>query len=147
MYRHTYRVILKKKGQELYNRVLDFEKDWLRNEVKAGASSFISSSLLLSLNGGSSQSQTTTNERRLLEEKFLRGVREQWQDYQLCMTMLTDVLMYMVGLTTSASYIRADMGTTTGTRLLPGQQETVHLHDFVTAFPGPHLAVAAQCAG
>ncbi|KAK8223361.1 Cullin repeat-like-containing domain protein [Phyllosticta capitalensis] len=95
LYRHTYRVILKKKGQELYNRVLDFEKDWLRNEVKAGASSFISSSLLLSLNGGSSQSQTTTNERRLLEEKFLRGVREQWQDYQLCMTMLTDVLMYM----------------------------------------------------
>ncbi|KAK7552402.1 Cullin [Phyllosticta paracitricarpa] len=93
LYRHTYRVILKKKGQDLYNRVIEFERDWLTNEVRACASSFISASLLSSLKGGNSQ--TTANERRLQEEKFLRGVREQWQDYQLCMTMLTDVLMYM----------------------------------------------------
>ncbi|KAL1640121.1 hypothetical protein SLS58_007235 [Diplodia intermedia] len=93
LYRHTYRVILKKRGEQLYQSVLQFEKDWLCNEVKTKAAQLVSSSLVADLQAGSAN--TTANERRVGGEKFLKGIREEWQDYQLCMSMLTDVLMYM----------------------------------------------------
>lgn len=93
LYRHTYRVILKKKGEALYQSVLQFEKDWLSNEVKTKAAQLVSSSLVADLKAGSGN--TTANERRVGGERFLKGIREEWQDYQLCMSMLTDVLMYM----------------------------------------------------
>ncbi|EOD44099.1 Cullin [Neofusicoccum parvum] len=96
LYRHTYRVILKKKGEDLYRSVLQFEKDWLCNEVKTKAANLVSNGLVADLQAGGTN--TTANERRVGGEKFLTGIREEWQDYQLCMSMLTDVLMYMVEL-------------------------------------------------
>ena len=36
------------------------------------------------------------NERRTAGERFLKTVKDAWQDHQLCMAMLADVLMYMV---------------------------------------------------
>ena len=42
-------------------------------------------------------SGTTIIERRIAGEKFLKGLKQAWQDYQLGMNMLSDVLMYMVG--------------------------------------------------
>ena len=36
------------------------------------------------------------NERRTEGERFLKTVKDAWQDHQLCMGMLADVLMYMV---------------------------------------------------
>lgn len=41
--------------------------------------------------------QDQSNERRAAGEKFLSVLREAWEDHQLCMGMITDVLMYMVG--------------------------------------------------
>lgn len=76
--------------------MLQFEKDWLSNEVKTKAAQLVSSSLVADLKAGSGN--TTANERRVGGERFLKGIREEWQDYQLCMSMLTDVLMYMVRL-------------------------------------------------
>ncbi|KAF2147350.1 uncharacterized protein K452DRAFT_323498 [Aplosporella prunicola CBS 121167] len=93
LYRHTYRVILKKKGHDLYERVLGFEKDWLSKEVKGGAQGLITDGLVASMQDGGGN--TTMNEQRVAGERFLKGLREEWQDYQLCMSMLTDVLMYM----------------------------------------------------
>jgi cullin 3 len=37
----------------------------------------------------------TANERRITGEKFLKGLKESWEDHNLCMHMTTDVLMYM----------------------------------------------------
>lgn len=76
--------------------MLQFEKDWLCNEVKTKAANLVSNGLVADLQAGGTN--TTANERRVGGEKFLTGIREEWQDYQLCMSMLTDVLMYMVSL-------------------------------------------------
>ncbi|KAF2088481.1 Cullin-domain-containing protein [Saccharata proteae CBS 121410] len=93
LYRYTYRVILRKKGAQLYENVLQFEKHWLCDEVKGRSADLIQNGFVASqiIGGGN----TTTNERRVAGERFLKGIREEWQDYQLCISMLTDVLMYM----------------------------------------------------
>ena len=73
----------------------DFEREWLTKEVKAHIRNLISSSIL-----AQSQSEaggTTLLERRLAGERYLRGLNQAWQDYQLGINMLSDVLMYMVG--------------------------------------------------
>ncbi|KAF2108290.1 Cullin [Lophiotrema nucula] len=92
LYRHAYRIVLKKKGEELYKRVKEFEHEWLSNEVRGSIQALFSPNLLAdtqSLGG------TTTNERRVAGEKFLRGLKQAWGDHQVCMSMLADVLMYM----------------------------------------------------
>ncbi|KAK3096345.1 hypothetical protein LTR53_019370, partial [Teratosphaeriaceae sp. CCFEE 6253] len=45
------------------------------------------------LNGG--RTLSTGNERRQAGETFLKALKGAWEDHQVCMGMLTDVLMYM----------------------------------------------------
>lgn len=93
LYRHAYRVVLKKKGEELYKRVRGFEHSWLSTEVRSVIQGLFSPNLLAnSQNLGG----TTANERRVAGEKFLKGLKQAWTDHQVCMSMLADVLMYMV---------------------------------------------------
>lgn len=40
--------------------------------------------------------QDQVTERQAAGEKFLTVLKEAWEDHQLCMQMITDVLMYMV---------------------------------------------------
>lgn len=93
LYRRTYRVVLKKKGEELYKRVKNFEHDWLVSDVRPEIQTHITPQLLVNAQtlGG-----TTNNERRVAGEKFLKGLKEQWTHHQVCMAMIADVLMYMV---------------------------------------------------
>jgi cullin 3 len=95
LYRHAYRIVLKKKGEELYVRVRQFEHEWLSNEVRGSIQALFSPNVLANTQtlGG-----TTTNERRVAGEKFLKGLKQAWGDHQVCMSMLADVLMYMVSL-------------------------------------------------
>lgn len=93
LYRFAYRVVLKKRGEELYKRVNAFEQRWLSNEVRGSLQQLLSPNLLSQTQ---SLSGTTTNERRVAGEKFLNGLKEAWGDHQVCMSMLADVLMYMV---------------------------------------------------
>lgn len=79
---------------DLYNRVKQLEQDWLCNDVQKRVTSAISPSLLLAKEPTDAQDQS--NERRAAGEKFLTVLREVWEDHQLCMGMITDVLMYMV---------------------------------------------------
>ena len=51
--------------------------------------------LLLDLDPADTREQP--NERRVAGEKFLQALRSAWDDHQVCMGMITDVLMYMVG--------------------------------------------------
>lgn len=92
LYRHAYRIVLKKKGEALYNKVHEFERDWLSREVRASIQELISSNLVANTN---SLGGTTTNERRVAGEKFLKGLKHAWGDHQVCTSMLADVLMYM----------------------------------------------------
>jgi cullin 3 len=85
--------VLKKKGEELYKRVRGFEHTWLSTEVRSNIQSHISPSLSAD---NQSLGGTTTNERRVAGEIFLKGLKQAWGDHQVCMSMLADVLMYMV---------------------------------------------------
>jgi cullin 3 len=96
LYRNAYKIVLKKKGEELYNKVAQFEANWLSNNVRTKVVKQLTAPLLLLTDGGSGRSLATPAERRVAGEGFLRTLKESWEDHQVCMGMLTDVLMYMV---------------------------------------------------
>lgn len=82
------------RGDELYERVKRLEEEWLESEVRKRITSAVSPSLLLAKEPVDALDQS--NERRAAGEKFLAAMKAAWEDHQLCMGMITDVLMYMV---------------------------------------------------
>lgn len=95
IYRLAYRVVLKKKGDTFYKRILQFERDWLGAEVRADLQTLLVPSLVGS-SEASGGTASTINERRSAGERLLRGLKEAWEDHQLVMNMATDVFMYLV---------------------------------------------------
>ncbi|KAF9888066.1 Cullin-3 [Aspergillus nanangensis] len=93
LYRNAYNIVLISRGNDLYGRVQQWEKDWLDTQVSARATAAISPPLLLAKDVANVQDQA--NERRAAGERFLQVIKESWEDHQLCMGMITDVLMYM----------------------------------------------------
>ena len=94
LYRHAYKLVLKKQGESLYNNVQKQEREWLQVEVQPKVISAIVSSLSVeptAANGGS-----TANEFRASAERLMRALKGAWEDHLLCMGMTTDVLMYLV---------------------------------------------------
>lgn len=84
------------RGDDLYENVKQLEQDWLKTNVQTLIMDSISSSLIRAQNSTDAQGQSS--ERRQAGEKFLTALKDAWEDHQLCMGMVTDVLMYMVGL-------------------------------------------------
>ena len=94
LYRNAYKLVLKKRGETLYEKVKDLEADWLVNETRPRILAEIAPSLLVK--NRKTMATSMTNETRVAGEKFLRALKEAWEDHNLCMNMTTDVLMYMV---------------------------------------------------
>jgi len=93
LYRNAYKIVLKKKGDELYQKVAQFEEQWLGQTVRTRIVSMLQAPILLA--DDSSRTLATASERRVAGESFLRSLKQSWEDHQVCMSMLTDVLMYM----------------------------------------------------
>ena len=93
LYRNAYKIVLKKKGEELYNKVAQFEESWLGETVRTSIVRLLSAPLMLT--DGSGRTLAGPAERRQAGEAFLRALKQSWEDHQVCMGMLTDVLMYM----------------------------------------------------
>ena len=93
LYRNAYKIVLKKKGDILYDRVSSLEETWLRDTVRVRINSLITSSIILGAAGESLPGQST--ERRIAGERFLRALKTAFEEHQQCMGMITDVLMYM----------------------------------------------------
>ncbi|KAJ9157558.1 Cullin-domain-containing protein [Pleurostoma richardsiae] len=93
LYRASYKIVLKKKGDDLYSRVKAFEERWFAEQVIPRIQSLLSKNLVTvtfqDLPG------TTANERRQMGEKFLAGLKESWQNHNFSMNMTADVLMYL----------------------------------------------------
>lgn len=102
LYRSAYKCVIMTRGDDLYERVVRLEQEWLESEVCKRVTSAVSPSLLLARDPSDVMDQA--NERRAAGEKFLEVVKGAWEDHQLCMGMITDVLMYMVGLIFSGSF-------------------------------------------
>ncbi|KAK2777664.1 Cullin-3 [Emmonsiellopsis sp. PD_33] len=93
LYRNAYKLVLRKKGTELYDRVAELEKSWLQNEVLQKVIAMAAPSLTLENDTFDTMGQA--NERRVAGERFLVRLKEVWEEHKLCMNMITDVLMYM----------------------------------------------------
>ncbi|KAF1984311.1 Cullin-domain-containing protein [Aulographum hederae CBS 113979] len=93
LYRHAYRIVLRKKGDVLYKNVQDFEQKHLSTVVRPHFQSVLPPPLLVHLSP--SMGGSTVSERRELGKHFLAQLRTIWEDHRLSMGMIADVLMYM----------------------------------------------------
>ena len=71
-----------------------FEEQWLGENVRQEIVQTLTPGLIAL--GTSARSLESTAVRRTAGEGFLKKLKEAWDDHQVCMGMLTDVLMYMV---------------------------------------------------
>jgi len=111
--------VLKKKGDVLYERVSLLEESWLRDTVRVKINQFVTSSIILGAAGESFAGQST--ERRIAGERFMRELKDAFSDHQLCMGMITDVLMYMVRISSS---LPSKFSVKVGTLVGPGPRHT-----------------------
>jgi cullin 3 len=112
LYRASYKIVLRKKGHLLYERVKSFEEDWFRVHVLPNIADLISNNLvsiaLLQMPGSSA------HERRQTGERFLRGIRSTWEDHNMSMNMIADILMYLERIYTAESKQPSIFATTIG---------------------------------
>ncbi|PNY27280.1 Cullin-3 [Tolypocladium capitatum] len=92
LYRAAYKIVLRKKGEVLYDRVKQFEEQWFAQHVIPKIEVLVTKGLI---SIGIGQSSSSANERRQTGEKFLRGVRDTWEDHNMSMNMTADILMYL----------------------------------------------------
>ncbi|KAI0200268.1 Cullin [Astrocystis sublimbata] len=93
LYRYSYKIVLLKSGPLLYDRVKEFEEKWFAERVMPPISALITKNLVsITLDGASGISVA---ERRSLGEKFLKVVRNSWENHNMCMNMVADILMYL----------------------------------------------------
>ncbi|KAK8126516.1 Cullin-3 [Apiospora kogelbergensis] len=93
LYRYAYKIVLKKAGDRLYENVKQFEERWFTEKVCPRIFELISRNLVamtLSDVPGSS-----VVERRSMGERFLKGIREAWEEHNTSMNMTADILMYL----------------------------------------------------
>ncbi|KAI8631975.1 Cullin-domain-containing protein [Xylariaceae sp. FL1651] len=93
LYRYSYKIVLRKAGHLLYDRVKIFEEKWFAEEVMPPIEALITKNLVsITLDGASG---TSVVERRAIGEKFLKGVRSSWESHNMSMNMIADILMYL----------------------------------------------------
>lgn len=94
LYRASYKIVLKKKGEDLYDRVTKFEEEWFAEHVIPKIEQLITKNLITTATD-ERNAATSVNERRQTGEKFLKGLRTVWDDHNLAMNMTADILMYL----------------------------------------------------
>lgn len=93
LYRASYKIVLRKQGDRLYDLVKEYEEQWFAGNVMPSINKLITTNLInITLSGVAS---STANERRVTGEAFLNGLKATWEDHINVMSMTTDILMYM----------------------------------------------------
>jgi hypothetical protein len=93
LYRNAYKLVLKKYGDRLYNQVGQLVTEHLQYVAVRDVKPLVPSAVVTGTVG-------SAIEKRNGGSKFLEQLKAVWEDHQLCMSMITDVLMYMVSYTT-----------------------------------------------
>lgn len=93
IYRHSYKIVLKKRGSDFYSKLMSFEKTWLSEHVHTQLSESIAISLLSNLQQGTPTGGPT--ERTAAGDRFMQALKDAFEDHQLVMNMATDVFMYL----------------------------------------------------
>ncbi|KAK5078493.1 hypothetical protein LTR64_003095 [Lithohypha guttulata] len=97
LFRNAYKLVLKKKGDFLFENVKKLEIEHLDNTVKAQIRSLATPTLLLPNVGA----DVSSNERRQSGERFMAQLTKAFNDHSQEAGMITDVLMYMDRISTS----------------------------------------------
>lgn len=136
LFRNAYKLVLRKKADELYDKVVRLEQAWLCDEVRLQIVGLVTPTIQLGLSGEATDAQA--NERRLAGERFLKALNDAFNDHQLCMGMITDVLMYMV--CTFGDPLRERPLTISGPCVQSGWQTTIDIHESNGPLPqrSPH---------
>lgn len=96
LYRAAYQLVLKKKGERLYESVDQFERNYLTVHIQNQVKSLISDSLTRLHLAPSATYGSSVSERHSAGERFLKGLRNEWTDHCICLNMISDVTMYLV---------------------------------------------------
>ncbi|EEY18926.1 cullin-3 [Verticillium alfalfae VaMs.102] len=92
LYRASYKIVLNKKGDLLYDRVREFETAYFADHVIPAIEKLVTANLISIATG---KSNSSVNERRQMSEHFLRNLRVSWEDHNTSMNMVADILMYL----------------------------------------------------
>lgn len=93
LYRYSYKIVLKKAGLQLYERVKQFEEGWFAEHVRPPIFTLITKNLVsVTLDDVPG---TSAVERRSMGEKFLKSVCAFWESHNTSMNMIADILMYL----------------------------------------------------
>ncbi|KAI1763191.1 putative cullulin 3 [Hypoxylon sp. FL1150] len=93
LYRYSYKIVVKKAGLKLYDRVKEFEEKWFADEVMPPIWALITPNLVsVTLEEVPSGSIV---ERRAVGERFLKGIRSSWEQHNFSMNMIADILIYL----------------------------------------------------
>jgi cullin 3 len=94
LYRNAYKLVLKKHGDLLYHQVKELVTEHLQHVADRDVRPLVPSAVIT---GSNNLFGSAAIEKRIGGNKFLEQLQAVWEDHQLCMSMITDVLMYMVG--------------------------------------------------
>ncbi len=90
LYRASYKIVHRKQGSQLYERVKSFEQDWFKTKIVPEIIELIPPNLT-----ATALESASATERRQMGETILRGLREKWLAHNLAMNMAADILMYL----------------------------------------------------
>lgn len=93
LYRASYKIVLHRRGADLYQRISDWERDRFTTQVIPPIRDLVTPSVISLARGD--LPGTTGNEQREMGEKFLKGLRDSWERHDSAMKMVTDILMYL----------------------------------------------------
>lgn len=93
LYRHGYKIVLLKMPLRLYDNVKAFEEAWFKDHVMPPIFELVTSKVINATLGTGDGS--TSIERRAIGEKFLKVIRESWEQHNMAMNMIADILMYL----------------------------------------------------
>ena len=96
LFRNAYKLVLKKKVDMLFDKVCELEENYLKNDVRIRVRSQITPSIVMT-------AAPQSTERMAAGERFMRELKDSFKDFQLCIGLITDVLMYMVSSVVSSS--------------------------------------------
>lgn len=86
--------MLKKHGERLYRQVKELVTEHLQHVAVRDVKPLVPSIIVT----GGNMVGDATIEKRSGGTTFLEQLQAVWNDHQLCMSMITDVLMYMVSI-------------------------------------------------
>ena len=92
IYRAAYKLVLRKMDQELYDRFQKFEQTWLTENVRAGLMLHAENSVI----DRTSTTGTSVNDVRVAGERFMKALKDAYEDHRTVMKLSTDTFMYLV---------------------------------------------------